>query len=164
MAKTATLLLIMTGLLAAHLGCTPGAVRYERPDRFGSQVAVVSERDEPAGRFDGARLSPGFGMLYINGFTGEATDEPACGGFFSAEPQHILEIGYAMHIKMVLQAADAVALAVRSENGQLTCWDDDSLVNENVSLSYDYSPGRYEVLVGSVTNESTVAYRLVLSE
>ena len=145
-------------------GCTLGVTHYEPPPRFRPQLAVPSPHDEPGGYFDGASLSPGFGVLYMNGYTREGALDGACGGFFGEEPEHLLEIGYSMRVKLVVQSTEALVLGVRSADGTLSCWDDESLSNQNVSLSQHFDPGVYGVWVGSTEQATSSAYRLVLSE
>jgi hypothetical protein len=64
----------------------------------------------------------------------------------------------------VVQSESQLVLGVKSPDGTTTCWDEDSIANANVSLEYQFEPGRYEVWVGSREAESTHTYRLVLSE
>ena len=132
---------------------------------FEEQSAAVSPHDEEGGRFDGASVSPGFGILYLHGYTTEAAGHLVCGGYFGEEPEHVLELGYAMQVKLVLHTDDeGLVMGVKGPDGALSCWDEDSRSNANVSLTRDFSPGRHEVWVGSARRDSSSAYRLVLSE
>jgi len=139
-------------------------MHYESNRQFGTQLAFISPHDEPGGRFDGARLSPGVGILYLNGYTGEVTHHEACGGFLAEEPEHVLEVGYAMSLKLVAQSEHEIVLALKGEDGELICWDAESGSNENVSLATQLQPGVYQVWVGSTRAATSSAYRLVLSE
>lgn len=149
--------------LATVGACIGGTHIQPRPE-LGSQIAITSPHDEDGGRFDGARLSPGFGILYRNGFTSENVAEPGCGGYFADEPEHVLEIGYAMRLKIVVQSTAPLVMRVRSPDGVQHCWDADSASNENVALTLQFSPGHYLVWVGSEQQQTSTAYRLVLSE
>ena len=144
--------------------CGASAVSYVPPPRFSPQLAVASPHDEPGGYFDGASLSPGFGVLYLNGYTQEGAQNDGCGGFFGDEPEHLLEVGYAMNLKLVVQSLEGLVLGVQSPDGVLNCWDEDSSSNLNVSLEQHYQPGVYRVWVGSTEQATSHAYRLVLSE
>ncbi|MBN1947080.1 MAG: hypothetical protein JW797_15500 [Bradymonadales bacterium] len=144
-------------------GCI-GGHHVARSNTFSEQLAIVSPHDESGGRFDGVRLSPGFGVLYRHGYSDETADWEACGGFFGSEPEHILEVSQSMAFKLVVQSDFDLVLGVIDPEGELTCWDDASISNANVSLSHRYEPGRYEVRVGSSLQQTTHSYRLVLSE
>lgn len=150
-------------LLIACAACG-GSMRFESNRHFGTQLAFVSPHDEPGGRFDGARLSPGVGILYLNGYTREVSQNEACGGFLADEPEHILEVGYAMSLKLVAESEHEIVMALKGEAGDLICWDADSQSNANVSLTTDLQPGTYNVWVGSTRAATSSAYRLVLSE
>ena len=132
---------------------------------FQEQSAVVSPHDEEGGRFDGASVSPGFGILYLHGYTSEVAGRLACGGYFGEEPEHVLEVNYAMQVKLVLHTDDeGLVMGVKGPDGVLSCWDEGSLSNANVSLTREFAPGRHEVWVGSARRDTSSAYRLVLSE
>ena len=159
-----TLLAVGVSCLMGWIGCIGGRAYLGHNPTFGQQIAIVSPHDEAGGRFDGARVSPGFGILYRNGYTDEAATNENCGGFFGREAEHIIEVDYAMSLKLVAQSESAVVLGVVDPDGSLTCWDEDSISNANVSLERAYMPGQYEVWVGSTERHTSVAYRLVLSE
>ena len=164
--KTSVCPFFLLSLLVAFLaaGCSLGAISYKPPPGFSPQLAVASPHDEPGGQFDGASLSPGFGVLYINGYTQEGAQNDGCGGFFGDEPEHLLEVGFAMSLKLVVQSSEELVLGVQSPDGTLACWDEESLSNLNVSLEQHYQPGLYQVWVGSSEQATSHAYRLVLSE
>ena len=156
----------IAGLVAALMGllgaCSSGIYRTSRP--FERQLAVNSPHDEPGGRFDGASVSPGVGVLYLNGYTDELSADEACGGYFGEAAEHILEVRFSMNLKLVVQSSDDLVLAVTNPDGTLTCWDATSSSNENVSLDQHFEPGRYDIFVGPTRLQTTSAYRLVLSE
>ncbi len=150
-------------LVTAASGCRTASFEATRP--FEDQLAIVSPQDEPEGRFHGARLSPGFGILYINGYTDERVTNEACGGYLGDRPEHVIELDYPMSLKLVLQsgASDELVLAVSGPDGAMTCWEP-SAANQNVSLTTQYGPGSYSVWVGPRVPMTSSAYRLVLSE
>ena len=149
-------------LMGLFVAC--GGSHYESSRPFEQQLAVISPHDEPGGRFDGAQVSPGFGILYINGYTSETASAEGCGGFFGEEPEHVLEVDFTMDLKLVIQSSDDLVLSVVGPDGSMTCWDQASLSNANVSLAQRYEQGRYDVFVGPTEWHTTSAYRLVLSE
>jgi hypothetical protein len=132
---------------------------------FGGQLAVVTPEEAMGGRFDGAGLSPGFGVLYLSGYTATSPRREGCGGYFGEEPEHVLEVRSEMPVKLVILESDgAVVLGVSGPDGSLSCWEEDSLSNANVALSQRYAPGRYEVWVGPRNPQTLATYRLALSE
>jgi hypothetical protein len=148
---------------AALTGCLSGTYIQSRP-HFGEPTAVSSPRDEPGSRFDGARLSPGFGILYRNGFTSEIVTQAECGGFLGDTPEHVLELGYAMQLKLTVHADNDVVMKVVAPNGDTTCGRPPSTANENVWFADYLAPGRYEIFVGSTRPHTSSVYRLVMSE
>jgi hypothetical protein len=158
-------LTLLTVVLLAVVGSCIGASSYRAQGAgFGEQTSILSPHDEMGGRFDGARVSTGFGVLYRNGYTDELAEREGCGGFLGQEPEHVIELEQAMNLKIVVQASSDMVLAVVDPDGQVTCWDENSISNDNVSLERQFSPGRYEVWVGSQQRHTAHAYRLVLSE
>lgn len=160
---TATVCSVVVAVGAAA-GCVGRGAHLEREPTFDDQLAVMSPHDEGGGRFDGARISPGFGVLYLNGYTATEPEDPRCGGYFGEEPEHVLEVDSSMTIKLVVHSDDDLALAVRSPDGEWRCWDDESRSNANVSLEAAYLPGSYEVWVGPRRAQTHASYRLVISE
>jgi hypothetical protein len=151
-------------MAAALLSGCLSTSTFQRPPTFGEQGAVVSPHDEPGGRFDGARVSPGFGVLYLHGYTNEAVDQPACGGYFAEEPEHVLEVTHHVHLKLVINAEPGLVMGVKGPDGTLQCADEPGPMNANVALTADFDPGRYEVWVGEHQRHTSAGYRLVLSE
>jgi hypothetical protein len=149
-------------IAAGMFACTAGQPR--RSGGFGGQLAVISPHDEPGGRFDGARLSPGFGVLFINGYTPEGASRVQCEGYFGDGPDHLLEVSYAMSFKVVIHSADDLLLAVRGPGDNTVCGEPPSDLNENTSLTRNFEPGVYEIWIGSPRQHTSNAYRLVISE
>lgn len=149
-------------IAAGMFACSGGLPR--RTGAFGSQLAVISPHDEPGGRFDGARLSPGFGVLFINGYTPTEASLVQCEGYFGDGPDHILEVSNAMSFKVVIHSEDDLLLAVRGPDNNTICGEPPSEINQNTSLTRDYQPGLYEIWIGSPREYTSNAYRLVISE
>jgi hypothetical protein len=147
----------------ALTGCLSGTYIEPRP-QFGEPTAVSSPLDEEGARFNGARLSPGFGILYRNGYTSELATSAECGGFLGETPEHVLELGYAMQLKLSVHSEQDVAMKMVAPSGDEICGRRPSGINDNVWLSEYLSPGRYELWVGSTRPHTSATYRLVLSE
>lgn len=161
MKSLTTIFLATFGMIASS--CFSQVTLVHDPE-FGEQIAVISPHDETGGRFNGAHISPGFGVLYLNGYTSETGEPLDCGGFTSDEPEHIVEFDYPMTMKLVLQTEDNLVLGVTAPDGELTCGDPRSTTNANVSLTHAFESGTYSIWVGSQVEGTSSAYRLVLSE
>lgn len=155
--------LMAMGLLVVLTSCS-GSQRMEQPPHFGVGTAIITPRDEAGGRFDGARLSSGFGILYLNGFTSGQTTQTACEGYVTEEPEHLIEVSYAMRFKLELHSEEDLVLAVLDPDGTWICGDEPSAINANVALTREFEPGTYEIWVGERRENTSTAYRLIFSE
>ena len=161
MKSLTTILLATFGMISSS--CFSQLTIQHDPE-FGEQIAVISPHDEAGGRFNGAHISPGFGILYLNGYTSENGEPSDCDGFFADEPEHIVEFDYPMTMKLVVQTEDNLVLGISAPDGELTCGDPMSTTNANVSLTHAFGTGMYSIWVGSQAEGTSSAYRLVLSE
>lgn len=85
----------------------------------------------------------------------------ACRGHIARIPDHILQLGASMNLRLAVNASQDTTLVVRTADGQFHCDDDTQGTNPAVTLAN--AQGEVRVWVGTYSGTNNIPYRLGVS-